>query len=436
MDKASKSVDFLVVGAGISGMGAAYELHKTGKSFTILEGRNRAGGVLESREKNGYTYDLGANSAASSASYLKFIQELGLEDKFQSILARSLPRSLWQKQGLMGITSPLRSILGARWLSPKAKWTLLTEPFRKSQHDAEESVYTFLSKRIGEEAVVKIVDAVMTGIYAGDIHQLSADVVFKELKEGVVEHGSLFNAMRRKKTNGPRTITGFHGGFSDLSHAFEKKFADNLVLNATVQSIDKKEDQWEVTLSNGCIDFSKHLILTPPSHATAALLQPFHSELSAALNTISYAPMGVLHLGIPYGDHPLPNELGFLVPNYVERSLLGALFISKIFKDRSPENHDVIAVFHRHQGDAESVYQMVKDDLDEIPFLKKDVTILDNTWWDKAIPQFNVGSKVNLQRITQLTQTLEGLELAGNYLGKVGLADVFESGIQAVQRLS
>ena len=436
MEKASKSVDFLIVGAGISGMGAAYELHKTGKSFTLLEGRNRAGGVLASREKNGYTYDLGANSAASSASYLEFIQDLGLEDKFQSILARSLPRSLWQKQGLMRITSPLRSILGARWLSPKAKWTLLTEPFRKSQHDAEESVYTFLSKRIGEEAVVKIVDAVMTGIYAGDIHQLSADVVFKELKEGVSEHGSIFRALRKKKTNGPRTISGFNGGFSDLSNAFEKKFADNLVLNATVQSIHRKEDQWEVTLSNGSIYCSKHLILTPPAHATAALLQPVHHELSAALNTISYAPMGVLHLGIPHGDHPLPNELGFLVPNYVNRSLLGALYISKIFNDRSPANHDLIAVFHRHQGEAESVYKMVKDDLDEIPFLKKDVTILDNTWWDKAIPQFNVGSKVNLQRITQLTQTVEGLELAGNYLGKVGLADVFESGIQAIERLS
>ena len=436
MEKASKSVDFLIVGAGISGMGAAYELHKTGKSFTLLEGRNRAGGVLASREKNGYTYDLGANSAASSASYLEFIQDLGLEDKFQSILARSLPRSLWQKQGLMRITSPLRSILGARWLSPKAKWTLLTEPFRKSQHDAEESVYTFLSKRIGEEAVSKIVDAVMTGIYAGDIHQLSADVVFKELKEGVVKHGSLFNAMRRKKKNGPRTISGFNGGFSDLSEAFEKKFADNLVLNATVQSLHKKENQWEVTLSNGSIYFSKNLILTPPAHATANLLQFIHSELSAALNTIPYAPMGVLHLGIPYGDRPLPNELGFLVPNYVKRSLLGALYISKIFNDRSPANHDVIAVFHRHQGEAESVYKMVKDDLDEIPFLKKDVTILDNTWWDKAIPQFNLGSKANLQKIKYLTQEAEGLELAGNYLGKVGLADVFESGIRAVKRLS
>lgn len=436
MDKASKSVDFLVVGAGISGMGAAYELHKTGKSFIILEGRNRAGGVLESREKNGYTFDLGANSAASSASYLEFIKELDLDHKFQSILARSLPRSLWQEQGLMRITSPLRSILGARWLTPKAKWTLLTEPFRKSQHDAEESVYTFLSKRIGEEAVSKIVDAVMTGIYAGDIHQLSADVVFKELKEGVVKHGSLFNAMRKKKTNGPRTISGFNGGFSELSQAFEKKFTNNLVLNATVQSIHKKEDQWEVKLSNGCIYFSKHLILTPPSHATADLLQPINSELSAALKTISYAPMGILHLGIPHGKHPIPSELGFLVPNYVKRSLLGALYISKIFKDRSPKNHDLIAVFHRQQGEAEAVYQMVKDDLDQIPFLKKDVTILDNTWWDKAIPQFNIGSKANLQRIKQLTQGVEGLELAGNYLGKVGLADVFESGIQAVQRLS
>ncbi|OUW85833.1 MAG: protoporphyrinogen oxidase [Saprospirales bacterium TMED214] len=436
MEKASKSVDFLVVGAGISGMGATYALHKTEKSFAILEGRNRAGGVLESREKNGYTYDLGANSAASSASYLEFIQELGLEDRFQSILARSLPRSLWQKQGLMRITSPLRSILGARWLSPKAKWTLLTEPFRKSQHDAEESVYTFLSKRIGEEAVVKIVDAVMTGIYAGDIHQLSADVVFKELKKGVIEHGSLFNAMRKKKTNGPRTISGFHGGFSDLSHAFEKKFAENLVLNANVQSIHRKENQWEVTLTNGSIYFSKNLILTPPAHATAALLEPVHSELSAALNTISYAPMGVLHLGIPHGDHPLPNELGFLVPNYVNRSLLGALYISQIFEKRSPENHDVIVVFHRHQGEAEAVYQMVKNDLDKIPFLKKDVTILDNTWWDNAIPQFNLGSKANLQKIKQLTQEMEGLELAGNYLGKVGLADVFESGMQAVKRLS
>ena len=242
--------------------------------------------------------------------------------------------------------------------------------------------------------------------------------------------------MRMKKKNEPRTISGFNGGFSDLSEAFEKKFADNLVLNATVQSLHKKENQWEVTLSNGSIYFSKNLILTPPAHATANLLQFIHSELSAALNTIPYAPMGVLHLGIPYGDRPLPNELGFLVPNYVKRSLLGALYISKIFNDRSPANHDVIAVFHRHQGEAESVYKMVKDDLDEIPFLKKDVTILDNTWWDKAIPQFNLGSKANLQKMKQLTQEMEGLELAGNYLGKVGLADVFESGIQAVKRLA
>ena len=417
-------------------MGAAYQLHKSEKSFTILEGRNRAGGVLESRKKDGYTYDLGANSAASSASYLEFIQELGLEDKFQSVLAKSLPRSLWQKQGLMRITSPLRSILGARWLSLKAKWTLLTEPFRKSQHNAEESVYTFLSKRIGEEAVVKIVDAVMTGIYAGDIHQLSADVVFKELKEGVIEHGSLFKALRNKKTNGPRTISGFNGGFSDLSNAFEKKFADNLVLNATVQSIHKKEDEWRVTLTNGSIYFSKNLILTPPANATATLLQSINSELSAALNTIPYAPMGVLHLGIPYDEHPIPKELGFLVPNYVKRSLLGALYVSKIFENRSPENHDVIAVFHRHQGEAESVYQRIKNDLDEIPFLKKDVTVLENTWWEKAIPQFNMGSKTNLQKIRQYTQDVKGLELAGNYLGKVGLADVFQSGIQAVERLS
>ena len=435
MEKASKSVDFLVVGAGISGMGATYQLHKSGKSFAILEGSNRAGGVLESREKNGYTYDLGANSAASSTTYNVFIKELEIDHRFQSILAKSLPRSLWQGQGLVRITSPLRSILCARWLTPKSKWTLLTEPFRRSEHESEESVYSFLSKRIGEEAVVKIVDAVMTGIYAGDIHQLSADVVFKELKEGVIEHGSLFKALRRKKTNGPRTITGFIGGFSDLSHAFERKFADNLVLNASVQSIHKKEDQWEVTLSNGSIYFSQNLILTPPAYVTATLLKSIHSGLSAAINTISYAPMGVLHLGIPYGEHPIPKELGFLVPNYVKRSMLGALYVSKIFEQRSPENQDVIAVFHRHQGEAEVVYQMVKNDLDKISYLKKDVTILENTWWDKAIPQFNVGSKANLQKIRQLTQEVEGLALAGSYLGKVGLADVFESGIQAVDRL-
>ena len=146
--------------------------------------------------------------------------------------------------------------------------------------------------------------------------------------------------------------------------------------------------------------------------------------------------MGVLHLGIPYGEHPIPKELGFLVPNYVKRSMLGALYVSKIFEQRSPENQDVIAVFHRHQGEAEVVYQMVKNDLDKISFLKKDVTILENTWWDKAIPQFNMGSKANLQKIRQLTQEVEGLALAGNYLGKVGLADVFESGIQAADRLA
>ena len=146
--------------------------------------------------------------------------------------------------------------------------------------------------------------------------------------------------------------------------------------------------------------------------------------------------MGVLHLGIPKGKHPIPNELGFLVPSYVNRSLLGALYISKIFQQRSPESHDLIAVFHRHQGEAGAVYQLVKNDLNEIPFLKKEVKVLNNTWWEKAIPQFNLGTKSTLESIKQNTQKIKGLELAGNYLGKVGLADVFDSGIQAAKRLT
>lgn len=426
----SYTTDYLILGAGISGMGAAYALKTKGVDFLILESNENAGGVLKSIDMDGYTLELGANTAAINSEYLAFLESLELY--LEAPKAAAQRRFLWQESGLVEVKNSISSILKAPWLSRKAKWALITEPFRKKGTAGEESVYDFIARRLHPEIAEKLLDPVMTGIYGADIHQLSALAVLPALKEGEQKYGSLFRYLMKAKPRHRREIRGIVGGFSELAKAFERKYNQHLHLQTEVTTINKTFGTWQIHAGKEGRDFiyhCRHLILALPAYSAAKVLKSTFPELATKLTQINYRSMGTLSIGLqePQCAH-FPNSFGFLVPNYMDKKILGMLFNSSVFEGKAPEGYRLMTVFHQQsETEANTLYALLKEDLEAVG-LTGIPRFLYANYWPKAIPFMELGYPELLNKIKELAHE-QALVLCGNYLGKVSVGDSFLSGM-------
>lgn len=432
----------LVLGAGIAGMGASWQLKKQGEEFLILEASGQCGGVLQSKNINGFELDMGANTAAQSLEYLEFLEYLGVKDRLLFPEAVAGKRLLWLNDQLTEVSNSIPGILGMRGLSTKAKLRLFLEPFVKPGTTEDESIRSFLSRRLGSEITDKIADAVMTGIYAGDIKLLSAKAIMGKLKEGEQEYGSLFGYLRKNKpaSGGKRIISSLSGGFSTVATAFEQKFSDLLKLGRRVNKISVKNGYWLVDVNIGETKEAyrcKNLLCTIPAYSAAKILKEVAPDTALHLASIRYNPMGMLHIGIRK-EHTtaLPNAFGFLVPSGEKKAFLGALFNSKVFTGKAPETHHLLTVFHQNPNlTAEEAYSLISKDFSRAFGITAPPDFLHQHYWEKAIPQFEIGFMDNLAAVRDVNK-LGNIRLAGNYMGKVSVSDTLNSGVQAARELS
>ncbi len=426
--------DFLILGSGIAGMGAAFALKNKGADFLILESEQQAGGMLKSIKSDGYTFETGANTAAINPEYLSFLESLELP------LIKPLPASdrrfLWQREGMTEVKNSIFSILKAPWLSHKAKWALVTEPFRKPGNAGEESVYDFVSRRLHPEIAEKMVDPIMKGIYGADIRKLSALAVLPGLKEGEQQYGSLFRYLLNAKPKPKREIRGIVGGFSELGKAFARRYPEHLHLGTKVIAVTKSDDVWQVKArSEGeeRLYTCNHLISALPAHVASEVLQTTFPGLSYKLTHVRYQPMATLSIGFREEDcQALPHCFGFLVPSYMNKKIFGILFNSSVFAGKAPEGHRLMTIFHREdEMNANKVYNHLKGELEEFG-LKGVPQFLHANYWAKAIPFMEPGYPEMVKAINESADKA-GLFVCGNYLGKVAVGDSFLSGYQVAE---
>ncbi len=298
----------LILGGGISGMGAAFKAHEQGHDFLLLEAAGQLGGCLRSVQKGLHTLDIGANSCAISEDFEYFLGQLGLENKILKATALSKKRYLFHDGKVVSVGG-LKDIFGASWLSLTGKWRFATEPFRKKGNPEDESVVSFLSRRIGIEATEKLVDPVLGGIYAGNIHYLSAATVLEKFKKGEQENGSMLRTLFKDPPK-PRKIISLEGGFAAIGRAFALKFFDKIQVNTQIQNIEKTESGFLITTNNGSFSCDQ-LVSTLPAHVLASLLE---GPLQTHLQQLKYAPLTVSHFSEKRSDSA-PDGFGILVPS-------------------------------------------------------------------------------------------------------------------------
>lgn len=447
-----------IIGAGIAGLTAAYQLHRQGVDVTVLEATEHVGGKIRSTRAAGYLVEHGPNTVQKETPLMStLIERLGLTDAVVEASAAAKKRYVVRDGTPNPLpTSPLR-FLTSPLFSLAAKLRLLGEPLiRPAAPDAEESVADFARRRFGSEILDYGVNPFVGGIFAGDPEQLSLRHAFGRLHDLEQAHGSLFKgmirAMRARKEPPPdragpaRRMFSFRGGLQMLPHALSEALGNAVRCQAPVGALKHTGSQWTLTVQeeSGPVPHAFDAVIsTVPLYRLAHLAVDVDLDLSP-LAEVSYPPVSVVAMGFRRADvaHPLDGS-GMLVPA-VERAyrILGTMFSSTLFPERTPPNHVLLTTFvggarDPSLGAAPLAAQrtVIQSDLEALLGVHADPAFIRRVQWPRAIPQYGLGYGRVKTLIDQLETRYPRLFLAGNYREGIAISDAMRSGDRAAQRV-
>ena len=479
-----------IIGGGIAGLAAAFELEKARAAgaqvgYTVFEARERLGGSLASEIVNGAVIERGPDSfLTEKPAAAELCRELGLgADLLPSndaarktyILVRN--RLVALPDGLMFLV-PTKLIPTALTrlfsVSTKVRMALeLLHPPRPSGLP-DEAVASLVERHFGVEAVDRLADPLLSGIYGGDAAALSARTVLPRLVEMETQYGSLTRGMlaahrqmRAKakaaaKDNGhsktgagtggsptPRPIfTALRGGMQQLIDALAARLDPASLRVATpVNAIAKRANGWDVVHAGGRESYDA-LILSSPAWAAGALIAPVDAALGEELAAIPYSSS--ITVNLVYDEArlgPLPQGFGFLIPAREGRAMLACTFVHRKFLGRTPPGKAVFRAFLggiRNEAlltsTDEALVAIVRRELNEILGgktigLDVDPEYTQVSRWRRAMAQYAVGHQERTARIAARVAALPSLRLAGNAYDGIGIPDCIRLGRKAAKDL-
>lgn len=439
-----------IIGAGISGLATAWQLHQAGNDCTVLESGERIGGSIRSHQRDGFLMEAGPNSiqinSAEIAAFLDSIPDL--KSQMIECEAAAQKRFLVRAGRVLSVPmGPLQALTTPLW-SLGAKLRLLKEPFVKPlSGEKEESVADFVRRRLGDEFYNYAINPLVGGIYAGRPEALSLRYAFPKLyaleqKDGSLIRGALkkfFTTCAKKNTSFKKSIISFHEGLETLPKYLAKALGNRVQTGVVLDSIKRENDDWLVSY-NGKSERYDSVILTVPAHSLKNLpLDETISKDLESLDAIEYPPVSVLSLGFKRNaiKHPL-DGFGVLVPSCENRSILGALFPSSFFKNRAPKDQVLLSIFiggdrqpELCSPDPEVLTKLVMPELKALLGVKEQPTIHQLDHWPRAIPQYKIGYGKYLESIQAVEATYPGLKLAGNYRDGISLSYCLEAAMKA-----
>jgi protoporphyrinogen/coproporphyrinogen III oxidase len=466
-----------IVGGGISGLAAAYELGKAraaGASvhYSLYEERPQLGGSLASEIVNGAVLERGPDSfLTEKPATAELCRELGLggellpsndEARKTYILVRNrlvaLPDGLMFLVPTKLIPTAMTPLFGLR---TKLRMGLdLLRPARPSGGD--ESVAAMVRRHFGQEAVERLADPLLSGIYGGEAEQLSAQTVLPRLVEMETKYGSLTRGMlaarkrmptiakdlSKTQNRGAAIFTALRGGMSQLVDALVTQLDPSTVRAGTPVSAIRKTGMGWTLEARGVAETYDALIMAAPAWAAGELLAPVDAELGGELGEIPYSSS--ITVNLVYDEAKiglLPEGFGFLVPAVEGRAMLACTFVHHKFLGRTPPGKAVFRAFlGGMKGEAllaesgEALVATVRRELSEILGAKTfsadvEPEHVQVSSWRRAMAQYAVGHRERMKRIGERVAMLPGLRLVGNAYDGIGVSDCIRLGRQAAREL-
>jgi oxygen-dependent protoporphyrinogen oxidase len=446
----------VVVGAGICGLTAAWALHRRGAHVTVLEASSRVGGAIATARADGYVAELGPNSLLETPPVRRLIEELGLGGERIEASAVARQRYVVRGRRLVPLPTSPPALVGSPLLSLAAKLRLAVEPFsaRPAATDADESVASFVRRRLGAEVLDYVVEPFIGGVSAGDPEQLSARHALRPVVELERRHRSLLlgawrEGRARSRAGGPPmrgTMISFDRGLDALPRALALALGGAVRLAERVTGVRRTAVGWQVTAAGPAgpaVLAADAVVLAVPAYALGSIAGA--DELRSALAPIAavaHAPVATLALGFRRDDvaHPL-DGFGVLSPMVERLTILGTLFSSTVFPARAPAGHVLLTCFvggvRRPELAAAPTGDLlgaVRADLALLLGARGEPSFVRHTRWPRAIPQYARGHDAVVQAAADVEARQPGLHLAGQYRSGAALGDCIASGYEAAAR--
>jgi oxygen-dependent protoporphyrinogen oxidase len=339
-----------IIGGGIAGLAAAYELEKARQrnpeiDWHLYEATNRLGGIVETTQQDGYILEGGPDAWVTEKPWARDLAiELGLENELVSsndatrktyILIDSKLQPIPDRMRMM-VPEDLTTLENSPLFSPSARAAYAVEltnaaMLREAAPDTDESVASFVHRHFGEEVLTKIAAPLLSGVFGGDVYKLSVRSVMPNFVTMEQEHGSLIAALQFKakaRGNKPQQpiFTTLRNGLGTLTAALIAKLPqDRVHLNHPAHSLKREGKRWCLRTTppgeKGRLGKSKkhfnHIFLATPIDTTRQLLHPLDPTADTLIPTDASSAI-LAAFAFPNANFTLPPGFGFLVPQSLE----------------------------------------------------------------------------------------------------------------------
>ncbi|MDX1641090.1 MAG: protoporphyrinogen oxidase [Balneolaceae bacterium] len=439
-----------IIGAGITGLTAAWHLKKMGRNADLFEQHGYAGGSIRSVRQNDWLLEYGPNTLLlKDQKVADFLRETGLWEKRIVANPESSNRFIVKNGNLVPVPTSFFDAISTPLFSTGAKFRILREPFVSKAISAEESVAEFVRRRLGSEILDYALNPFIAGIYANRPEKLSMRHTFPAMYEMEQNYGSLIwgtvagRNERKNKGRIPRELLSFKEGLHQMVSSITNQLED-IHYNHEVKKIHRSQDHWFIKSTFGDHGPYDQVIVNVPLYKWNRELLPIEQHELDEIQKVDYPPLSVLHLGFREEDieHPL-DGFGFLVPEKEKLNLLGALFSSTLFPARAPDNHHLLTVFigggrqpELAQKDSKTLLGIVLDELKLLIGVKNDPVLKEHVFWPQSIPGYHIGYDQVLATFRSIEERNEGLYFAGNFRYGVSMPDCIKNGFALAEKIS
>ncbi|TMN23045.1 protoporphyrinogen oxidase [Lentibacillus cibarius] len=461
----SQKKKILIAGGGITGLTAAYYLQKeiTEKDLPyevkLVEAGNRLGGKIKTTRKNGFVIEQGPDSFLSRKQpAVKLTDELGLRDQLvrngtgQSYILVNGKLHKMPKGSFMGVPRQVRPFLFSGLLSPAGKLRAGMDFVLPRGKQADQSLGGFFRRRFGNELVENLVEPLLSGIYAGNIDEMSIMATFPNFYQLEQEHRSLIKGLQstmekkpKQKKKGKTTdkkqgmFFSFKDGLETLVERLEECLGDIVECNAGVDHIEKKDHGYHVLLDNGDVYKADAVVMTTP-HAT---LPKVFSQFDLFDEFQDIPSTSVANVAMAFDASAIKQDIdgtGFVVSRNSDYRITACTWTHKKWPNAAPDGKALVRCYVGRPDDQsvvdfsdEEITDIVLNDLNKTMNITQKPEFSVISRWKRAMPQYTVGHNERIANVREsMRMELPGVFLAGSSYEGVGIPDCIGQGEQAV----